>query len=156
MSDLLYAYEEDGSPAADPKELVTKYHGLDLVFPAEAPEDLSENDPVEVLSRALRFADDGGYDVTILDLGTDFRYLRNALPFLDKLYVPTVKDPVYENVTRDFLLCLERIVPEGRELSTEEVVLPRGRLFTGGRRYAEQLLWGPVGDYVRSILPKIG
>ena len=148
LSDLLYA-EETGRKLMPGPE---RFHGMDVIAPPAAPEDLYPVEAKRVRKAVLSLAESGGYDSVILDMAADFRLIEAFLPYCRQLYMPLLPDPLSTAKAEEFKAYV------GRRFGTEPLrrmksfVLPGPQLFTGGKDFAEQLVWSETGDFVRQLI----
>ena len=94
----------------------------------------------------------GNYTTMILDIGD---YGRDALPLLEKcqvVYAPIREDPFSAEKMREFEEYLETT---GNNAVAEKIQKIHVPMVTGRRRmehFPQELLWGDMGDFVRSLL----
>ncbi len=156
FSDVLYTYVSGKkNPEMNLSDLVQKFHGMDFVPPVLTPEDLLGTSPEQMLSAIRNLTADGNYTVTIIDFAEDYRTLKQSIPMLDQIFIMTSKDSGEEKKTDAFVDWIERSGPPGKEPMLCRALLPSTRLFSHGRKYLEQLIWSPIGDYVRELLAGI-
>ncbi len=155
LSDLLYAYEA-GRPGESITEYVESFHGLDLVPPVCAPEDIYRTDPAVIRRVITDLQRAGAYDIVILDLSQDYRLAEALIPMCRKLYLPARKELISDAKIQEYRRWLDRILDGNAALRTEELLLPNYQTFSSGKQYLEQLLWSELGDYVRSVLRGTG
>ncbi len=148
LSDLLYA-EETGR-ALDPAP--DSFHGMDVIAPAAAPEDLYPADPKRVRKAVLQLAERGNYDTVILDLASDYRLIEAFLPCCRQLFMPLLPDPLSEAKAAEFKRFVGRRFGTGPLHRLRSFVLPGEQVFSGDRDFAEQLVWSETGDFVRALI----
>ena len=155
LSDLLYAervglsvWKEGGE---EPEDFIQSRWGLDMAVPADDPEVIFETPPGEIVRAAERLLASRSYDAAVLDLGSEYRLIREFLPKLGKLYVPTLKDSLSQAKTEVFLNWVRKASGK-RELPVETLFLPDGLQSPEGGDPVEALLFGEMGGYVRKLL----
>ena len=148
LSDMLYAYETGETD----REFTESFHGLDILAPSAVPEDIYKTDPEVMKNAVMEYAKKGDYDAVILDLGTDLRIAEAFLPYVRKIYVPTVQDTFQMEKIAEYQSWVERVGGENARGKIEEIILPAARTFASGKNYLEQLLWSEFGDYIRKML----
>ena len=95
---------------------------------------------------------EGNYTTLVLDV---WDYGRDALPLLEKcqvIYTPIREDPFSAEKMREFEEYLETV---GNGAVMEKIQKIHVPMVTGGRRmehFPQELLWGDMGDFVRSLL----
>jgi len=150
FSNLLYVWNvKEGAKGYG--RFIEEFHGLSILPPSEFPEDLYKTDPVQVRHMLNDLVAEQGYDLVIMELGMDHRYLETFLPIMQKVYVPSRDDAVSQCKVQEFLRWAERM-DEFMYRKTEPIIIPGHPVIPGGISQAEQVLWGGVGDYVRTML----
>lgn len=155
LSDLIYAYES-GNTKVNASEYTEQFHGLDLVPPVCAPEDVYRTDPVLMRRIVTDLQKSGSYDTVILDLSADYRMAEALIPMCRKLYLPVQDDLISEAKVREYREWITRISDSADLKRVEEVRLPQDQSFASGKQYLEQLLWSAMGEFVRSLLRSAG
>ena len=95
------------------------------------------------------------YTTLVLDVGD---YGRDALPLLEKcqvIYTPIREDPFSAEKMREFEEYLEAV---GNGAVMEKIQKIHVPMVTGGRRmehFPQELLWGDMGDFVRSLTVRV-
>ena len=149
LSDLLYA-EETGrllTPGPD------RYHGMDVIAPVSAPEDLYPVAPEKVRKAVLSLAEQNDYDTVVLDMANDYRLIEAFLPLCRQLYMPVLPDPLSEAKAEEFRDYLRRRFGGDTLKRLKSFVLPAEQALAFGEKdLAEQLVWTGTGDFVRSLL----
>lgn len=105
----------------------------------------------EVAGLIEKIARECGYDVLIVDVGHFLRNVEAVLAVSDVVYAPIRKDIVSETKIQDWRQYLE---DSGRMNLSEKIRilrLPMPADCVSAGEYFEQLLWGPVGDFVREM-----
>ena len=155
LSDLLYA-ERTGlsvwkAEGEEPEDFITEQWGLDMAVPPDNPEVIFETDPREIVRSAERLFASRSYEAMVLDLGTDYRLIREFLPKLGKLYVPTLADPLSQAKTEAFVKWVRKDSRK-KALPVETLLLPRSLEKADARDPVEALLFGEMGAFVRKLL----
>ncbi len=150
LSDLLYA-QETGTGPDGLKDTVFSFHGLDVLPPAAAPEDLYGTAPGKIRRLVGEIAEAGAYRKIVLDLAADLRLAAGVLPLMDRIYVPVRSDPMSAGKTAEFRDWLGRVLgQEGPPV--QEILLPDVREGPDPREFTERLLWSGLGAFVRELL----
>ena len=155
MSDLLYyVRQREKNLVLRVNSLVCSVNNLDYIPPVHTPWDIREapwEDWEWLLSELER---NSGYEVLILDIGTEMDEIFRLLDRCSRIYMPVLSDKVslaklsqYENLVRvwDFPQILEKTVR-----ITPPFHLENGG--SGGYDYISRLPWTELGDYVRKLL----
>ena len=155
LSDLLYA-ERVGlsvwkAGGEEPEDFIVEQRGLEMAVPADDPEVIIETPPGEIVRSAERLFASRSYEAAVLDLGSEYRLIREFLPKLGKLYVPSLPDPISQEKTESFLRWVRKNSMK-RELPAETLLLPCGLTNTQGGDPVEALLFGEMGSFVRKLL----
>lgn len=155
LSDVMYLFETGADAlktADDLARFLGHFHGMDYLLPVRVPTDISRAEAKIMTGLVSELARVGDYDIVILEPGQDFRFLDVFLPLSRKIYLLTRTDPVSKakiDETRRYF----GTFPEETVLArTEEVLLPAPPPFCGGKDYAENLLFGEIGDRARGLL----
>ena len=148
FSNLLYVWSTAGKGLG---RFTEDFHGLSILPPTEFPEDLYRTEPVQIKQMIMDLVAEEGYDLVILELGMEHRLLEMLLPMLHKVYVPSRDDAVSECKVQEFMRWAGRI-DEQMYRKAEKIIIPGNPVIPGGVSQAEQILWGSVGDYVRTML----
>lgn len=130
---------------------IEEFHGLSVLPPSEFPEDLYRTEPGQVWQVLTELVNEQGYDLVIMELGMDHRYLETFLPRMNKVYVPSRDDAVSQCKVQEFMRWAGRM-DEFLYRKMETIIIPGHPVIPGGISQAEQVLWGGVGDYVRTML----
>ncbi len=150
LADVLFAGTREDW---DGKESVEEQlHGLSLFPTAAVPEDIYQTDPAFLKEVLRKYVHANGYEAVVLDLGTEYRILEEFVPSLNKLYIPSRKEPVQEAKAAEFLEWVGRIADEEFREKAEVITLPMPGIFSRSKYDPEQLLFTELGDTVRSML----
>lgn len=125
---------------------------LDLIPPVRAPADLTavSVEDWQYLFETLRCG--SGYEAVALDIGDSPQPVEKLLGMCSRVYVPTL---LGERSRIKLSRFLDFVKANGRpELTPELVLLDLPQVKPAGTEetWAEQLLWGEMGDYVRRVL----
>ena len=155
LSDLLYAervglsvWEEEGE---EPERFIEKQWGLDMAVPADSPEVIFETPPGEIIRALEKLFTTKAYQCAVLDLGTEYRLIREFLPKLGKLYVPTLADSQSQAKTAAFIAWVRKNSMK-KELPVEAVLLPAVNPSIQADDPVEALLFGEMGAFVRKLM----
>ncbi|WP_432626349.1 hypothetical protein [Brotaphodocola sp.] len=151
FSDLVYYSRQGDFDRMRLGSVIYDYGGLDYVPPVAYAEDLAQMEGAEVAGLLEKIARECGYDVLIVDVGHFLRNVEAVLAVCDVVYAPIRKDVVSETKIQQWRQYLE---DSGRMNLWEKIRILRLPLpsdCVSAGEYFEQLLWGPVGDFVREM-----
>lgn len=152
LSDLIYDYRRGEYSRMRLGTVLYNWGGLDYVPPVAYAEDLDEIKGDELAELVARIAEEGMYDVILLDFGKLGREAGALLELCSTIYTPTREDCVSAAKLEEWK---QFLIYSGRSSVWERVQLLKlpvpGSIRQPGI-YLEQLLWGEVGDYVRTLL----
>lgn len=154
LSDLLYMERVSSSGKEPPiaeEEFIKKQWGIDVACPADCPEVLFETPSAEIVRAAERLFHSKPYEAAVLDLGSEYLLIREFIPKLRKLYVPTLPDALSRAKTESFLNWVRKCSLK-LELSVETVILPDVPVNLQGEDPVEGLLFSEMGSFVRKML----
>lgn len=152
LSDLIYDYRRGEYSRMRLSTVLYNWGELDYVPPAAYAEDLAELKGEELAALVAQIAEEGMYHVILLDLGQLCRGTEALLELCSIIYTPTKEDCVSAAKMEEWKQFLIR---SGRGSVWERVHLLKLPMPGSVRQpgvYLEQLLWGEVGDYVRTLL----
>ena len=152
LSDVLYYFSQGNFNKLRLSSIVHSIGNMDYIPPVRYPEDLSHISSNEMADLIRKLADEGGYDVLILDIGD---YGHQAAPLLavcQIVYMPVKEDGISTAKLEEFEQYLERTGNKELTEKIRRVKLPYHRNFGRKENYLEQLLWSELGDYVRQLL----
>ncbi len=155
LSDLLYYYHLGEYSRMRLGAVLYNWGGLDYIPPAAYAEDLAEVKGEQLAGLVARIAADGAYDTLLLDFGHLGRGMEPLLELCNIIYTPTKEDCVSAAKLEEWKGYLEH---SGRLHLWNRVrllKLPLPGMARQAGSYLEQLLWGELGDYVRSMLEHI-
>lgn len=151
FSDLIYYSRQGEFDRMRLGSVIYDYGGLDYVPPVAYAEDLAQMEGAEVAGLIEKIARECGYDVLIVDVGHFLRNVEAVLAVCDVVYAPIKKDVVSEGKIQEWRQYLE---DSGRMNLWEKVRLLKLPVFQeviSSGEYFEQMLWGPLGDFVREM-----
>lgn len=151
LSDLVYYSRQGEFDRMRLGSVIYDYGGLDYVPPVAYAEDLAQMEGAEVAGLIEKIARECGYDVLIVDVGHFLRNVEALLAVCDVVYAPIKKDVVSEGKIQEWRQYLE---DSGRMNLWEKVrllKLPVPQEVISAGEYFEQMLWGPLGDFVREM-----
>lgn len=152
LSDVLYFFRQESLSVIRLKSMLYNWKGMDYIPPVRYPEDLEQLTGEEAAGLMGRLASDCGYEYVIADLG---QVICNMIPVLescDVVYMPVKEDGVSCAKLEKFEQYLDVSHRESLRERIMRVKLPYHNSFGRKDDYMEQLLWGELGDYVRSLL----
>ncbi|MCR3600524.1 hypothetical protein K0B41_24100, partial [Salmonella enterica subsp. enterica serovar Mbandaka] len=92
------------------------------------------------------------YDVILLDFGSSIRFASALLCHCQRIYMPILEDPVSSGKLEAFESWMKMKNQTEVLAKITRLKLPFHRGFGNGEMYLEQLLWGELGDYVRTLV----
>ena len=152
LSDLIYYYKQDRFHVIRLNSIVYYLGDMAWIPPIRIPQDYTQLSVQEMADLLERILQEGNYTTLVLDVGD---YGRDALPLLEKcqvIYTPIREDPFSAEKMREFEEYLEAV---GNGAVMEKIQKIHVPMVTGGRRmehFPQELLWGDMGDFVRSLL----
>jgi len=152
LSDLIYYYRQGEYSRLRLGAAVYSRGSLDYVPPAACAEDLTELTGEELAAFVARIAEDGGYDVILLDVGQACRGMDALLGLCSTIYTPVKEDWISAAKLEEWRY---HLMYSGQEEILERVhvlKLPFSGSTGQPEVYLDQLLWGELGDFVRSLL----
>ena len=134
-------------------ELVSHWHGLDVLTGMNCPEDLCAIQAKEWGLLVQEIAQEAGYAAIVLDMGTRL-WLADALFSLcSRIYVPVLSERYARDQRLRFEKWLEQMGAEEIRQRMQMVELPYCVQNGTMKERLEYALWGEAGDYVRSLMP---
>ncbi len=151
LSDLLYySKQKNINIGARLSEITISLQNLDILPPAEFPEDIKDIKPVfwsELFSDILN---ETKYDHLIIDIGAEVSDICSVISFCDRVFVPLRKDKLAEAKNKDFREYIKNANVPLEKL--KEIILPFNTAYDLGRGYYENLIWSELGDYTRNLI----
>ena len=155
LSDLLYFLRQrrDSLPERLCGMVVTADR-LDMIPPVRAPADLAAAslEDWQYLFETLRCQ--SGYEAVVMDIGDGPQPVEKLLGMCTRVYVPTISDRESRIKLACFLEFIRGSVCGELAPEIETVSMPPAASRETEGSWAEQLLWGDMGEYVRRILKK--
>ncbi len=149
LSDALYYYRQ-GRLAQQLPDIVQHREGLDILMPVQYPEDLHEVRMEELLEMLHCILRDGLYTAVVVDAGEALYRPADILIQSQRIFMPRKEDQISIARLQAFENCMRLWGYEDVWQRTELLQLPV-QTGLGGPQYLEQLMWGSMGDYVRSL-----
>lgn len=152
LSDLIYYFRQEEFGRTRFGSLIYTCGGMDYIPPAAFAEDLTDMDGKELAELLCWIATESGYERILVDVGHFARNMEDILDVCQVIYVPIRDDLTSRAKIEEWKRGLELA---GRERLWERVrllCLPELRKMEGRGNYAEQLLWGELGDFVREMV----
>ena len=151
LSDLLYYYRQGEYSHLRLRGVTYSWGDLDYVPPVEYAEDFAYMKGEELAGLIDLIASEGIYDTIVADLGHFFWGTEQFLSLCDVIYTPVQEDPVSLVKLEQWQKYIEAS-GYGRLLERiRKIRLPYQKNLVQQGHYLEQLLWGEMGDFVRSL-----
>lgn len=150
LSELLYyAGQKTSDPLAKLSTLTVSVQNLDILPPADTPEDLHGIPAAKWIRLFEMILQNSTYETVVAEMGADTDEIALLLEYCSCVYVPVRDDPFAEAKIRELTDYLkDRGVSSGK---VHFVRLPFHASARLGREYCENLLWSELGDYVRRL-----
>lgn len=132
-------------------ECVRKIEDLEYILPAASPDDLRGIGEAETGRLLQGIRETGQYETVILEVGDVCAGFFSLLAACHTVYMPVSEDCCFTAQLQQYETLLTRRGYAGILKKTVPVKPPQVRNVDGSR-FAEHLLWGEVGDYVRTLL----
>ncbi|RGY97359.1 hypothetical protein [Clostridium sp. AM58-1XD] len=152
LSDVLYFYRQGKYNWARLSSIVYTWGSLDYIPPARYPEDLCQMEVSCMADFLADMAKSASYKMIVVDVGQFGRMAADLLEICDTIYMPVRDDTVSAAKIAEFDRYLELSGHSQIKDRIQKVKLPPGGAQTRGKSYMDQLLWGELGDYVRTLL----
>ena len=151
LSELLYYYRQGEYSHLRLRGVTYSWGELDYVPPAEYPEDLAQMKGEELAGLIDLIASEGLYETIVVDLGHFFWGTELFLSLCDVVYTPVQEDPVSLVKLEQWQKYIEVSGYGGILERIRRIRLPYQKNLVQQGHYLEQLLWGEMGDFVRSL-----
>lgn len=152
LSDLLYYFRLGEYSRLRLGSVTYSWNGLDYVPPVAYAEDLKDVTGEELAQLVRAIANDGGYDVILLDFGHFGKGAEALLEICREIYTPVPGDSISMAKVEEWKQYLEMSGRTHLKEKTEFLELPGLRCTVMPERYLEQILWGELGDFVRELV----
>lgn len=153
LSDLMYYYRQSPeSVGIKLKAVVKNFHGIDYVPPMTYSGDIRNVKSTYWVQMIKDIAATGMYETIILDLSNMLSDVFDMLEICNYVYMPLDDDRFSMckiNEYEEFMLKTER---EEIINKTVKIKLPKLESRDWNENYAEQLLWGEMGEFIRKLL----
>lgn len=152
LSDLLYFYCGGNYNLLRLNSVIHSMEELDYIPPVRYPEDLEEAGASKLAGLIRMIAEDGGYEMVLVDLGSCRRTAAEIMELCQVVYMPIKEDSVSLAKLEEFEQYLARSGKENLKEKIRRLKLPYHSSFGRKENYLDQLLWGELGDYTRKLL----
>lgn len=132
--------------------IVENWHNMDYIPPVRYPEDFADVTAAMMADMIKEIAAVCHYDVILLDFGSSIRFASALLCHCQRIYMPILEDPVSSGKLEAFESWMKMKNQTEVLAKITRLKLPFHRGFGNGEMYLEQLLWGELGDYVRTLV----
>ncbi len=151
LADAVYFFSQ-GNMKQHLGEVVENWHNMDYIPPVSYPEDLADVNAKTLTDMIKEIAAVCHYDVILLDFGSSMRFVADLFPHCQKIYMPVLEDPMSLGKIEAFESWMGLKNQTEILMKINRLKLPFHRGFGNGEMYLEQLLWGELGDYVRTLV----
>ncbi len=152
LSDVLYFFRQNELDMARLKSLVYTWKDLDYIPPVRYPDDLEQITGEETAALLEKLATEMGYEALIVDVGRPGKSLIPILRCCSLIYMPALDDGGSLAKLDDFE---EYLRLAGEDIIIDKIrklKIPRQERLSRSGACLDQLLWGELGDYVRTLL----
>lgn len=152
MSDLIYYYKQGRFHGLRLNSIVYYLGDMAWLPPFRYPDDCNQVSAAEMAELLVLILRESAYETIVLDIGN---YDRQVLPILDAcsvIYMPIKEDSVSQAKLKEFEKYANDFGSRGMKEKVHKIHVP---LVTGAKRmehFPQELLWGDMGDFVRSLL----
>lgn len=153
LSDLMYFVRQGKEGILYQLEsMVHSVGNLDYIPPVFLPGDLRSVtwEEWEVLFEELTIR--SGYEVILLDLDEQMEHLIKFLELCGRIYMPVKEDGMSLAKLEQYEQVLRMQGRDGILERTKKLRLPFHASFGPREHYVEQLAWGELGDYIRTMI----
>lgn len=150
LSDALY-YDRQGTLAEQLPGILQHMGPLDVLMPVQYPEDLQEVGMEQLLTMIDHVLESEMYTAVVVDAGEALYRPAELLAKSRRIFMPEREDRVSAARVEVFARCMSLWGHEEVWQRMERLHLPC-QAGAAGSQYMEQLMWGSMGDYVRSLI----
>lgn len=152
LTDALYYFKQRMLTPVKMASVIHSLGDLDYIPPVRYPEDLCETDALELGRLLKHLAATGGYHTLVADLGQIGKKAVPVLEVCDEIFMPMTEDLVSAAKIGEFEHYLQ--VSQRSDICDrlKKLVLPPFKPLSAGGAWMEHLLWGELGDYVRTLM----
>ncbi len=151
LSELLYyAGQKSLAPASKLGEVTVTRQNLDIVPPAESPDDIHSikgKEWVRLFDNIMSLSD---YQILIIDLGDEVDGLEEIFSICSRIYVPVRDDKLSEAKFSEFMKYIKMNLIDDNKI--KQLRIPFYKAAKLGNEYMENLSWSELGDYARKIV----
>lgn len=152
LSDILYFYQQKNFNWMRLSTVVYSWGSLDYIPPVCFPEDLDLIGGLEMTDLLTRIAVESPYEILVVDLGQFGKKALEVLEICRTVYMPIKEDCISAAKLEEFE---DYVRAAGKPQILERIQklkLPYHGGLDGKDNYVERLVWGELGDYIRSLL----
>ena len=155
LSDAFY-FQKQGNLAAKLPIIIHSMQNLDYIPPVNCPDDLYTINIGDVLKLLEDIMANTPYEILVIDVGNSLKKIDKLLKFCSYIYMPIKDDGMSAAKIQSFENYINMSEQGAILEKIKKVQLPCHHVFGGREYYIEQLLWGELGDYVRTLLGTSG
>lgn len=152
LSDLIYYYKQGRFSSVRLNSVLYFIGDMAWLPPLKFPEDYCQITAGEMAGLFKEILKSSDFKTLVLDMGNFGRQVLPLLEICQVVYMPTKEDVVSQAKVREFGEYLEAVGKGELEARMKKVHVP---LSVGTKRmehFPQELIWGELGDFVRSIL----
>lgn len=157
VSDFLYLLRERREGLLEQLQLMLVQLGrLELLCPAQSPADLAVVPPGDWRYFFDQLRCYSGYTAVVLDIGDCLQPVEELLALCTTVWLPVRDEPEAREKLERFTGFLEKTCGPELGKGFTRLRLPECPEAAEPKFYAETLLWGPMGQFVRRLLGREG
>lgn len=158
LSDAYYFYEHGDGEQAFVQE-VCKNGNIDYLANTYVPEDIKQMNTQKLCQMIDDLCEEKAYQHVIIDVGNEIGELEVLLNKADTIYMPSLKDMISQEKLISYQNYL--IAKKENKILARLKTVPMDAIFSAQssfkdvqtfHNYADTILWGELGDYVRSTM----
>lgn len=149
LSELLFQWKSNGHNPFVLGSVIHYFGDLAYIPPVSYPEDLKLFSGKEIGSLLEKLAKESGYEVLVVDFGETGESVETLNP-CQMLYIPMKEDPISKIKLEAWKSYLEELGENQILKKSKFLKLPMVK-YEQTSGYLEALLWGQLGDYIRSL-----
>lgn len=155
LSDLLYYIRQEvPNLTVRLNSMIRSFHGMDYIPSGQGPEDIAGTGFHEMERLLQEISLHTSYDTVILDIGEAIQDIFPLLDLCTRIYMPVLEDPISEKKLKLYEKLLKTSDFSQVFSKTQKLHLPFSLAQQNAEIYAEQLVFGELGMFVKELLSK--